>query len=439
MPSIVHSTRTAYLLSSYYSKQQFPHHQVPITYKAKGGFRALLNPASKYNKTPAVDTKELLDNEEQQAEKVVEWPWYGGAPPAFEDVTSAGTTSTAPLVDKTEQILHKPEGRNYVPLQNVFDIEFRGDHLVSAGLFEDALKHFGVAAKARQAAYPEGHLEITKILIKLARAFRLTGRPESAIANLERCLQNFEDSNPAAGIPVEQICEVILELGLAHRDLKSDEAGRLLEDVAMIANNYHDFGGSHRHIRLNVRKHKSVSLNFHNKFFYLSANDIDRTYTLVNLALVEAEDWYRSTKKDPAALQRVLQMRADVMDKKNFNMIYQAGRVRTWSGRNKNKRRFNTSNPTATELLAFSPTVHQVYHDYSRAHIAPLGREDEVQIAPGARYLDDADPFRHLRAESKSRQERQSAALEYLAQRDQRIADANLYQGAEAVQESLRK
>lgn len=443
--SLVTSTRTGYLLSSYYSKSQFPHHQVAVTYRVKSDFlskvqSSYLKKLAAQNQQQQETSSELLQEGEGNG-KVVEWPWYGGAPPAVEDIASS--TSNNNSKDKFDtSFLSQPKGRKYVPLQYVFDIEMRADHLVKAGHFQDALKHYGVCAKARQTAYPEGHLEITKILIKLSRAFRLAGKPQSAVANLERCIQDLQTSASSSSSspppPCEQICEIFLELALAQRDLKSDEAGTLFEDVATIANYYHDFGGSHRHLRLNTRKHKALNLNFHNRFVHFSPSDLDRTYSLVNLALLEAEDWYSKTKNDDAGVERVLQTRSNIMDKKYFNMVYQPGRVRTWRGQNKKKRRFNTSNPTATELLAFSPTVHQVYHDYTRANIAPLGREDEVQMAVGARHLDDGDPFRHLRAEAKGRNERQQAAMEFLEKRDEKIVAANSYAGSEAVQEQLR-
>lgn len=451
-PSLITSTRSGYLLSSYYAKTNFPHNQVQINYRIGADFRSKLLSSyfsASQKKGGNNNNSSSSEIEKEQEQRVVEWPWYGGKNPT-EDIAAAITNATNNNSNNNNKevtgVLAQPKGRKYVPLEHVFHIEFRADHLLQAGEFQDALKHFGVCVKARQTAYPAGHIEITKVMIKLARAFRLCGKPESAVANLEKCLEDIDAStDKAVAPPCEQVCEILMELGLAKRDLKSssssssEDAGLLLEDVARIAEHYHDFGGSHRHIRLDTRRVKQLNLSFHSKFEYWPAGNIDRTFALVNLALIEAEDWYRNVKKDDAGVVRVLQTRSNLIDRKQFNMQFQPGKVRSWHGQNKKKRRFNTSNPTATELLAFSPSVHQIYHDYSRAHIAPLGREDEVNVAPGARHLDDGDPFRHMRAETKHRAERQQAALDFIQERDRRIFDANAYEGSEAVQERLRK
>lgn len=440
-PTLVAASRTGYLLTSYYGKNVFPHQQIIPHYRVKTGFRNKLK-SSYQMQQQSKSAEEQEKALQEQEERVVEWPWYGGADPtaaAEEDIAASSNNNNNNNSQQQQGILSQPKGRNYVPLDEVFHIEYQGDQLLAGGEFLDALKHYGICVKARQAAYPVHHIEISKILIKLSRAFRLNKKPESAVANLERCLENFNESDSEHAPPCEQVCEVLLELGLAKRDLKSDEAGALFEDAARMMDEYHDYGGTHRAQRLHIRKHKKFSHNFQNKFLYFSPGDVDRTYNIVNLALIEAEDWYRNVKQDAAAVERVLQTRNNMIDRKNFNMIYQPGRVRTWRGNNTRKRMWNTSNPTATDVLAFTPTVHQVYHDYTRAKVAPLGREDEVQIAPGARYLDDGDPFRHLRAESKARKERQRAAMDYLEKRDDKIYRDNSYEGSEAVQEALKK
>ena len=310
-------------------------------------------------------------------------------------------------------------GRRYFPLNDVAHVEIRGDFYTEAGMPQQALECYGVCTKAYLAAYPKHHNQVARVFIKLGRAFRATGRLRSAKRNLEEALAIFD----AVEQPdVEHVCELLLELGSTKAALGDDDAGVVLEDAHVVLANFHDLGSSHRGLRTlpNASKrfwlHPSSKLEWHGLF------DYDRTFAVVDEALAEAERFYNK-RGDIASVVRVLEARSQMIDRKFFNARMTAGRLHSHRGRNWMKKFTATSSPSATEVLQWSPTLHQPYFDYALENTAPLGLEHLVPTQANERVV-DGDPYRRILEENLDRQKQRGVAVDESLSRWERPATA---------------
>lgn len=280
--------------------------------------------------------------------------------------------------------------RCYFPLGEAAKIELQGDYLTEGGLHQEALEYYGVVAKAYLLAYPEGHHQIVGILLKLSGALRRTGRFESSKTNIKRALAMAE----ACDSPhLELIVEGLLELGLTEEALNEESAGATYEEAVSVVQQFHDFGASHKMLRLLPRLSRRFNLNFEEKFLYFSPFDWDRTYALADQCLHLATVFFRQ-RNNHEGVQRVLQTRVQLLDKKFFNMRDFAGRIHTLRGHWMRQARALTDAPTPDELLRYSPTIHQVYRDFQYELNAPIGRENEVFSGVNRVVLDMGNPYR---------------------------------------------
>lgn len=288
-----------------------------------------------------------------------------------------------------------PEGglapkRPYVPLGEVAKLELQGDYFTEGGLHQEALEHYGVVAKAYSLAYPADHPQIAGIRVKLAGAFRRTGRLASSKANCEAALQMLDS---AAQPPLELIVEALFELGLTTEAMGDAAAGTVYEEAVALVDTFHNAGQSHKMLRLLPRLGRRFNLNFEEKFLYFSPFDHDRVFVLADQCLQRAEVFYQA-RDDRAGVVRVLQQRKELIDKKFFNMRDFAGRIHTMRGHWKRRARTLTNAPTPDELLRYSPTVHQVHRDFKHELTAPIGREKEVQQGTNRIVKDMGNPYR---------------------------------------------
>lgn len=280
--------------------------------------------------------------------------------------------------------------RPYVPLEQAAELELQGDYALEGGLGQDALQYYGVSATLLDLAYPENHNKRAGIRIKLASAFRATGRLEASKANLESALFMLDNNSSPS---LELLVEALYELGCTLELQEDPNAGLVWEDVPALVNAFHNMGESHRMMRLLPRLGRRFHLNMEEKFVYFSPFDYDRTFAICDEALHRAEQFY-SKKEDSQGVIRVLTERKQLVDRKFFNMRDFTGRMRTMRGHWQRRGRLLTNAPTPEELLKFSPTIHQVYRDFKYELNAPLGREDEVQQGSNRLILDNGNPLR---------------------------------------------
>ncbi|KAG5498766.1 hypothetical protein JKF63_03054 [Porcisia hertigi] len=280
--------------------------------------------------------------------------------------------------------------RPYVPLGEVAKMELQGDYLTEGGLHQEALEYYGVVAKAYELAYPKDHPQVAGIRVKLAGAFRRTGRLESSKANCEAALQMLDN---AAQPPVELIVEALFELGLTLGAMRDANAGTVFEEAVTLVDTFHNSGQSHKMLRLLPRLGRRFNLNFEEKFLYFSPFDYDRVFALADECLEKAEAFYQA-RGDRAGVMRVLQQRKELIDKKFFNMRDFAGRIHTMRGHWKRRAQALTNAPTPDELLRYSPTIHQVHRDFKYELNAPIGREKEVQPGVNRVVQDMGNPYR---------------------------------------------
>lgn len=280
--------------------------------------------------------------------------------------------------------------RPYVPLSEVAKLELQGDYLTEGGMHQEALEYYGVVAKAYARAYPDGHEQRVGILSKLSGAFRRTGRLASSKAIAEDALAAL-DGSPAASL--ELMVELLLELGLTKEALGQADAGEVYEDAVDVVQSFHDFGESHRMLRLLPRLSRRLRLNYEEKFRYFSPFDMDRTFALVDQCLERASELYKRTGETEKRI-RVLQTRKQLIDKKFFNLRDFAGRIHTMRGHWMRRAGVLTNAPTPDELLRYSPTIHQVYRDFKYELNTPIGRESEVHEGVNRTVLDMGNPYR---------------------------------------------
>eukprot|EP00758_Cryptobia_borreli_P006946 Tbor_TRINITY_DN5225_c0_g3::TRINITY_DN5225_c0_g3_i1::g.16327::m.16327 len=291
------------------------------------------------------------------------------------------------------RMLKLNNSRPYVPLSEIGEIELQGDYLMEGGQYFDALQYYGVVAKAYSIAYPsENHNQRAKIAIKVSRAFRMCDLYESAKGNAEHALYMLDNnSNPH----LDLVCEGLIELGLTQELMLDPTAGRTYEDVVHIINTYHSFGESHRFLRRLPRLANRMSLNFEKKFLHFSPYVFDRVYALGDYALHLAEKAYRHGPcRDQASLVRVLEARTKLTDKKVFDMRDYSGKFGTWCGRASRHKAHLSGASSPSELLMYSPTIHQIYVDRSHTNLAPVGEEDTVMPGSNRKVLDDGSPER---------------------------------------------
>ncbi|KAK7195427.1 hypothetical protein NESM_000469900 [Novymonas esmeraldas] len=287
--------------------------------------------------------------------------------------------------------------RPYVPLGEVAKLELRGDYLTEGGLHQEALENYGVVTKAYELAYPKDHPQVAGVRLKLAGAFRRTGRLASSKANCEAVLEML-DRTPQP--PLELLVEALFELGLTSDAMGDAATGAVYEEAVTVVDTFHNAGQSHKMLRLLPRLGRRFNLNAEEKFLYFSPFDYDRVFALADQCLERAETFYR-TRDDRAGVMRVLQQRKELIDKKFFNMRDFAGRIHTMRGHWKRRAQTLTNAPTPDELLRYSPTIHQVHRDFKYELNAPIGREREVQQGVNRTVQDMGNPYR--RADARSR------------------------------------
>ena len=280
--------------------------------------------------------------------------------------------------------------RPYVPLDEVAQIELQGDYLVEGGHYFDALRSYAIVAKAYGAAYPDNHNQRGHITVKLSRTFRMVGKHQSASENAEAALFMLENNNAPH---LDLIVESIVELAQAREALGDSGAGGLFEDAVAVIDTYHSMGNSHRTLRMLPHLSRKISLGFLEKFSYTSPYQQDRVFALGDYSMELAEAFYRKAG-DQEGVVRVLTARSHFINRKEFEMRDYSGKTGSNRGRTHKMRRFLTNAPTPSELLLYSPTMHQPFIERSRMYTAPVGEEDTVIAASNRRVLDDGSPFR---------------------------------------------
>lgn len=396
-----HRFGTIWWESDYVNRGRRPNTFQPVTFRAdQGTVRAPLHSRYKHS----CEKMKLLATSDSGRD----------IPP--EDVVAqfeaAEAKKKTDRANASDAVLNLPK-RNFFPLGDLAHVEIRGDYLTEAGLHMDALKHFGVATKGYLAAYPKYHNQTARIFIKLGRSCRLAGKHESSKKNLEESINILDGCKSPS---VEHMCEALYEMGLTMMQLKDKDAGVVFEDSLRVLNAYHDLGSSHRGLRTLPYIQKRFFLHPASKLEYHSPFDYDRTYAIVDEALAEAERYYRNVE-DLESVIRVLEHRTIMVDRKIFNTRAIAGRIRTHRGRNFLKRSASTSSPSATELLQFSPSLHQPYFDYSQETTAPLGME---HLVPDGGYEADGDPYRRVLDEDPNRSRAKGIAFDEAQRRWER-------------------
>ncbi|KAL7708186.1 hypothetical protein N2W54_006229 [Lotmaria passim] len=298
--------------------------------------------------------------------------------------------------------------RPYAPLGEAAKLELQGDYLTEGGLHQEALEYYGVVAKTYELAYPADHPQVAGIRVKLAGAFRRTGRLESSKASCEAALQMLDRTTQP---PLELIVEALLELGLTTEAMGDAAAGSVYEEAVTLVDTFHNAGQSHKMLRLLPRLGRRFNLNHEEKFLYFSPFDYDRVFALADQCLARAEAFYEG-KDDRAGVMRVLQQRKELIDKKFFNMRDFAGRIHTVRGHWQRRAQTLTNAPSPDELLRYSPTIHQVYRDFKYELNAPIGRESEVQPGVNRVVMDSGNPYRRrgIRAQRMMRDESKNFA-----------------------------
>lgn len=280
--------------------------------------------------------------------------------------------------------------RSYFPLREVAKMELQGDYLTEGGMHQEALENYGVVAKAYELAYPENHSQRQGILIKLSGALRRTGRLQSSKNILLSVFKMMEGSTEPH---IELIVEALLELGLTEEAMGEGCAGETFEEAVRVVEEFHNFGASHKMLRLLPKLSRRFNLNFEEKFLYFSPFDWDRTYALADQCLHRATEFYKKSGNREGAT-RVLQTRVNLLSKKFFNMRDFAGKIHTMRGHWMRKARVLTDAPTPDDILRYSPTIHQVHRDFQYELTAPLGREEEVAGGINRVVLDSGNPYR---------------------------------------------
>jgi hypothetical protein len=397
------SQQRTYLYTSLPRQTQYPHQWVMPKSRATNKFRHLLR--SQYGAPIEQVTAEPVEPAAESEQ--IEWEAEDGT-----TITGADTIKPADdAASASTPVSIAQAKRTYVPLADVAKVELRADYLTEAGMAQEALEHYGVVMVAYEAAYPEKHNQLAKMRIKLARALRMTGRTESAITSATEALAVLEGVEHPE---VEHVVEALLELGEAH--LARGEhaaAGAVFEDTLVVLNSAHDIGASHRQLRQLKLVCRRLTMQVATKFAYTSPYVADRVFALVDTALLQAERAYDAAG-DKASATRVLADRANLTDRKFFNMRDYAFKMRIARGRNAKKGSALSARPSATELLAYSPTIHQPVFDYSALSTAPLGKEELVSVGSNAKVLDEGDPTRFLVKEQETKARRQATAREYV-------------------------
>lgn len=275
--------------------------------------------------------------------------------------------------------------RPYVPLSDVSRIELQGDYLMEGGQPLDALKYYGVVAKAFTAAYPENDNQRAMITVKLSRAFRCCGKLEAAVANAEHAVFMLDHNDSPH---LDLVCEALLELAEAKAARGDTDSGSVYEDVLSVVDAYHSIGNTERSIRMMPRLGVRMGIAHDEKFLYITPFDTDRVFAIADYALQKAEAFYRR-KTNSAGVVRVLERRTQMINTKFFEHHDTAGRIKTLRGYSSIKEKNRSFTMTPRELLLYTPTIHQTYHDRSTGNMAPLGREDEVMGGANRRIMDD--------------------------------------------------
>ncbi|KEG12890.1 hypothetical protein DQ04_01351130 [Trypanosoma grayi] len=373
------------LYTSYYPGELYPNQLVQPKQRLPAGFAASTvlkkGMATEKTTTPPSRSQTSKSTGEVGEEETRGVSWRdAGSTDVMHAPDARQLRDTAPVVE-----------RPYVPLGEVAKLELQGDYYMEGGLFQEALEHYGVVAKAYALAYPENHSQRVGILLKLSAAFRHVGRAESSRANLEDALRMLDASSRPS---LELICEALLEVGLTREALDAKrEAAEAYEEAVEVMNMFHNLGESHRMLRLLPRLGRRFNLNYEAKFVYFSPFDYDRTFAIADQCMERAERVLREIG-DREGTIRVLQRRKEMIDKKFFNLRDFAGRIHTMRGHWMRRAQHLTNAPTPDELLRYSPTIHQVHRDFKYELTAPIGREKEVLPGVNRVVVGMGNPYR---------------------------------------------
>lgn len=389
--------RTNILHSSQYKKNQFPYQWIVPKSLANRQYGLALKSRPAAFAAAAAATQ-AGNKSVEDAE--VEWT-------SDKLVMAQAASNSQPT--KSDGAVAKPR----LPIDTAAKVELRGDYLTEAGRGEEALHYFGVAMSIYELHYPANHNHLAKLRVKLARAFRMSNRNQSAIANANAALDILDNVHRPE---VEHICEALMELGMAHRAAGDEEKASIaFEDAVEVLALFHDIGASHRGLRGLTQATRRFYENVVSKLRYFSPFEYDRVFSIVDTCLTEAERCHQQ-RNDKAGVIRVLEVRKALLDKKFFNMRDYMGKIRVMRGHNYRKSYSIAARPSADEILGFSPSIHQVYFDYSRLDTAPLGKEHLVQLGANAKYLDDGDPTRFYVSAAKSKEASVTAARDFVQQ-----------------------
>lgn len=307
----------------------------------------------------------------------------------------------------------------FAPLSVVAATELRGDYLIQGGLAAQAVQHYALCKRVLSHAYPEHHTKNLDMVVKLARGLRLLGAHDSALTLTDRSLELLvvhtaaaaavDSSSPSSGqsstsaaavgrgeyqADLGVVVELLYERGMILKGQRHHAAaGETLETVAALVRDKHDFGESHRLIRLMPRLGRRFNLNQEKQFFYVSPDDVDRVYLVVQNALREAEDCYDS-QGDIASSIRVLEARRQIIDEKFFNMRQFTGRILRTRAQKQKRYQIMGPSPTTSELLALSPTIHQPVRDLRIETTSPLDEEGATGRGQSFKAVDDGNPLR---------------------------------------------
>lgn len=395
---VAQQARFNILHSSQYKKNQFPHQMIVPKSIAGQSYGSLLKSRSARVSIEAPPSSKPTEADD------VQWDDANGSPSTGADILVAR--------DGPQEVVHTPSTRR-LPLDVAAKAELRGDYLTEAGDGQSALEYFGLVMDVYEAHYTPYHNQLAKLRIKLARAFRMTGRTKSAVLNANEAL-DLLDKNPRP--QVEHICEALLELGMAHEAAGDDvRAAASYEDVITVANAFHDFGASHRGLRGLPIAARRFYLNIVSKMRYYSPYEFDRVFALVDMSLSQAEQCHRRSNNQEGVV-RVLDQRKIVLDRKFFNMRDYAYKIRNMRGHNHKKSYSVSARPSADEILAYTPTIHQIHYDFTKLDTAPLGKEHLVQVGANAKRLDDGDPERFFAQRRQLKESARSAARAFVEQ-----------------------
>lgn len=306
----------------------------------------------------------------------------------------------------------------FYPVADVFAVELKGDYLTEAGQWREALRHYAICTHVYKQALGVAHDRTVSVTVKLARACGGAAMWKSAETHARSALTAAQLGDE---VRLELVCEGLMELGNALRgQAKIDDAATVFLECASLVSEHHDMGSSHRAFLRWRNLLRRFGIAQHSKMRHFSLFDFDRIVAIADAALHAAEGCYRAVSNSDGQ-RAALRVRAEMLDRKWFNIRDYAGRIRTNRGKNRDKAKYYSSNPTADELLRYFPTIHQPSFDWAYEATAPLGSEDLVRVGANAKLLDDGDPLRHFVARNAEKERRTNVARDELRKRYPKI------------------